>query len=364
MKRLVPIIILVLAGASCSDADGAATTSAETESPISTTAQTLVTPPASSREVSFPSGDLELAGTLRLPTAGGAPGVVLIHGSGPNSRIAAASSQLNMAFGFEIPIFSEIGDALQEAGFAVLTYDKRTCGPFNGCAANGYPPPGNDLVVDDFIADAEAAVAFLREQAEVDPAQVSVVGHSQGAEFVTIMLEADPSLASGVLLAGSFGPIDEVIEFQYTSSVELLTAMGLTEEQVRENPGAADLGAWVDGLAAIRNGGNEAVGGSSALFWQSWLDIGQAKIDAVARIEQPVLVLAGGYDWNVPATEAEAWSDLLADAGVEHTKVVLDCVTHALNCVSEPDFTALTIDDIGEHVAPDVIDALVGFLAE
>ncbi|MDR9449798.1 MAG: hypothetical protein RI637_01160 [Acidimicrobiia bacterium] len=38
------------------------------------------------------------------------------------------------------------------------------------------------------------------------------------------------------------------------------------------------------------------------------------------------------------------------------------CVTHALNCVSEPDPKAITPVDIGSTVAPEVIDALVGFL--
>ena len=315
------------------------------------------------REVTFPSADIELAGTLRLPEGESVPGVVLIHGSGPNSRDATVAGQLNMGFGFTIPIFAELGDALQDAGFAVLSYDKRSCGPFNGCADNGYLMPGDDIVVDDFITDAEAAVAFRRSQPEVDPDRVSVVGHSQGAEFVTLMLAADSQLANGVMLAGPYRPIDEINEFQYFSSLDLLVSLlGFTREQAVNELG--DFGMMLRGLADIRNGGTEPVSGVSATFWNSWFDLGNAKIEAVAASEQPVLILAGGYDWNMPVSEAEAWDELFTEAGREHTTVVLDCITHGLNCVSEPDITAIGADDIGEHVSQDVIDALVSFLTE
>jgi hypothetical protein len=274
------------------------------------------------------------------------------------------TGQLNMGFGFEIPIFSELGDALQQAGFAVLTYDKRTCGPFNGCADNGYPLPGDDLVIGDFIADVEAAVAFLREQPEVDPSRVSVAGHSQGAEFITVLLQDDPQLASGVMLAGPYRPIDQIMEFQYTSSVDLLESLGMTEDQAKAAPGMADLETTLGGLQQIRDGGDQSVAGVSAAFWNSWFDLAEAKLAAVPDLTQPVLILGGDYDWNVPPVEAESWDQLFTESGAQHTTVVLDCVTHALNCVSETDITALSAEDIGSHVDDRVIEALIDFLSQ
>jgi uncharacterized protein len=335
-------------------------TTTTTGEPTSTTAPDTGT----SREVAFTSGDLELSGTLRLPAGDNAPGVILIHGSGPNSRDEVIAGQLNMGFGFEIPVFSELADALQQAGFAVLTYDKRTCGPFNGCADNGYPLPGDDLMIGDFIADVEAAIAFLRDQPEIDPSRISVAGHSQGAEFIPVLLQADPQLASGVMLAGPYRPIDQISEFQYTSSVDLLESLGMTEDQAKAAPGMSDLKTTLDGLQQIRDGSDEAVAGVSAAFWKSWFDLDEAKLAAVPSITQPVLILGGNYDWNVPPDEAEAWDQLFAESGARHTTVILDCVTHALNCVSETDITALSADDIGSHVDDRVIGALVDFLSQ
>lgn len=379
MKSLVVFLAVVLLLGACGDADqdvaetappdtvpAATTSNPEPESATTTPAPVTTTSAveSESREVTFVSGDLEMVGTLRVPEETPAPAVLLVHGSGPNSRDEVAIGQLNLGFGFEVPVFAEIGDALQEAGFVVLTYDKRTCGPFNGCADNGYPLPDEGMLVDIFMADAQAAVEFLRGLPEVDPDRVAVVGHSQGAEFVPVMLDADPRLAQGAMLACPFRPIDELSEFQYTSSVELLQSLGMSEEQAMATPGVANLLTLVDGLERIRAGSSEGVGGVSAEFWTSWFDLGQRRVDVVANLSQPLLVLGGDFDWNVPPEETQGWADLLDEVGVEHTALVLPCVTHALNCVTERDAGAITADDIGTHVAPEVLETLVSFLAD
>lgn len=373
----VMLLAIVLLATACSEADppqadvAASTTVAqETETTVSS-ATTTATPTTTDgptdvglREVTFVSGDLQMTGTLRVPAAVPAPAVVLIHGSGPNNRDAISVGQLNLGFGFEIPVFAEIGEALREAGFVVLSYDKRTCGPFNGCAENGYPLPADDLLVDAFMVDAQAAVTHLRDLPEVDPDRVSVVGHSQGAEFIPLMLEADPQLARGAMLAGPFRPIDQIMEFQFTSSVELMETLGMTQEQAIAAPGMADLRAMLVGLAEVRAGSEAAVGGVSAEFWASWFDLGQRRLDAALNISQPLLILGGDFDWNVPAEEVNAWADHLAAAGVDHTALVLPCVTHALNCVTERDINAIRADNIGAQVAPEVLEAIVSFLTE
>jgi hypothetical protein len=306
---------------------------------------------------------VDLVGTLRLPVGDRpAPAVVLIHGSGPQSRDSRLPGQLNMAFGFEIPVFAELAEALQANGMAVLTYDKRSCGPFNDCADNDYQLPSGDLTIQAFIDDAQAAVDFLRLRPEIDPTRVSVVGHSQGAQFITPMLEADPDLASGVMIAGPYRPIDEITEAQLDSTIELLGQLGIDREEALALPTVTPLVDIVDGLAEIRAGSSEAVAGVSADFWRSWFDLHERSLSAAFRMTQPLLILNGEYDWNIPSTEAQAWADYLTGLDAEFEMVTFPCVTHALNCVSEPDPTAITPMDIGSTVGTEVIDALVGFL--
>ena len=370
MKKLTVVFLLMMTACSESTTTTAVSVTEPDPTTSSVTATTITEPPAavttgpSSVEVAFPADGVDLAGTLRLPAGDDlpVPAVILIHGSGPQSRESRLPGQLNMAFGFEIPLFVELAEALQANGVAVLTYDKRSCGPFNGCADNGYPLPDADLTIETFINDAEAAVEFLRQRPEIDPDRISVVGHSQGAQFVTVMLESDSRLAGGVMVAGPYRSVDEITESQLDSTIELLGQLGISEEAALSLPTVLPLVELVDGLADIRSGSDEAVAGVSAEFWRSWFDLHERSLSAAFRITQPLLIINGEYDWNIPPTEAQAWADYLTGVGADFEMLTFPCVTHALNCVSEPDPTAITPKDIGSTVAPEVIDALVGFL--
>jgi dienelactone hydrolase len=382
MKRALVVLALVMAACSSSGTSGGE--SSEVGSSASVAAPTDSTAPATStiaatstsvsaaagavgpagQEVTFTSADLEMVGTLRVPADDRpVPAAVLIHGSGPNHRDAPVTGQLNMQFGFTIPVFAEIAMGLHEEGIGVLAYDKRTCGPFNGCSDNDYPLPADDITIDAFIADAQAAVDYLRSRPEIDPGRITIIGHSQGAQFVPIMLEADPGLAGGVMIAGPFRPIDEIIRAQVESTVELLGTLGLSEPEALASPGVAGVVEIADGVDAIRQGGEEPVAGTTAGFWRSWFEVHERAQAAAVAIGQPILVLHGELDWNVEVGEARAWGELLADAGADHQVVILPCITHALNCVTESDPTAMNPDDLGSGVAPDVIDALAAFLS-
>jgi hypothetical protein len=41
---------------------------------------------------------------------------------------------------------------------------------------------------------------------------------------------------------------------------------------------------------------------------------------------------------------------------------VLDCVTHALNCIVQPDPKRITPADIGHDISPELVREVVGFL--
>lgn len=162
-------------------------------------------------QVTFGGGDLRLVGDLYLPEESGPhAGVVLIHGSGPLDRHETVPGQVGLTFPEPVTVFADLARALRSAGYAVLTYDKRTCGPFNDCADNGYPQPAPDVTIDDFIGDAAAAVSYLRQRTDLRPDAIAVAGHSQGASFVPTLLHNDPGLAAGVMLAAPYDPIDEV----------------------------------------------------------------------------------------------------------------------------------------------------------
>jgi len=317
-------------------------------------------------EATFPSGssDFSLQGTLRLPSFSTYPrpwpGVVLIHGSGPQSRDEVATFA---NFGITIPVFQEIAEGLVENGIAVLTYDKRTCGTFNGCSSNQYPLPDQDLTVDDFINDAVAATEFLASRPQIR--NVVVIGHSQAGQYIPILLDRMPEIAvSGVLLAAPYQPIDKILKDQLAFSIETLLALGFNQSEAEAQ--VEPVVELVEGVQAIRNGTNsdEAVGGTGVGFWKSWFDVVPHSLSAAAIVEQPMLVLNGLMDSNVPVEEAEAWAAHLTSVDANFELQLLPCVSHAMNCLNATNLVNLTAGDVGLHVDPIVVETLADFVRE
>lgn len=166
--------------------------------------------PYESREVTFRSeaGNIRLAGTLVLPQGKGPfPAVALVSGSGPQDRDEAMMGHKP---------FLVLADALARRGIASLRWDDR------GAAASEGDHFGS--TVDDFAADARAAVAFLRSLPEVNRNAVGIAGHSEGgliAPMVAAAEKSDKSVAFLVLLAPPGEPLPSLLVRQARALLHL-----------------------------------------------------------------------------------------------------------------------------------------------
>jgi pimeloyl-ACP methyl ester carboxylesterase len=150
--------------------------------------------------LSFSSGPATLAGTLVAgDRTGPGPVVVLLSGSGPIDR---DSNTKRLAIG----VMGQIADHLAGEGLASFRYDKRGVGASSG----DYKSTG----FYDNVADAAAAVEGLRARTDIDPDQIFVIGHSEGALIATELAAADPRLAGVVLLAGTATQGEHVLRWQ------------------------------------------------------------------------------------------------------------------------------------------------------
>src|SRR6201999_1634611 len=118
------------------------------------------------REVTVGDDQWKLGGTIVEPVGKGPfPAVVLVHGPGPDDRDETIYSN---------HIFRDLAEGLASQGIAVLRYDKRT-------KVYGEKMSELDFTIqDETVDDAVKAVALLRQQPEIDPARVFVLGHSLG----------------------------------------------------------------------------------------------------------------------------------------------------------------------------------------
>jgi alpha/beta superfamily hydrolase len=163
---------------------------------------------------------IKLPGSLYLPNnAKKTTAVVLVHGSGAHDRNGSIRKN---------KIYLEMALGLVQHGITVLAYDKRTYVYQNN---NPFPIDSLDYY-SETIDDAVAAVAYLKQQKEVDSTKVYIAGHSQGALCAPLMAEKC-NVKGLILLAAPARGILEVIpeQLDYISNVD----GKVTEEEEKMN---------------------------------------------------------------------------------------------------------------------------------
>jgi pimeloyl-ACP methyl ester carboxylesterase len=85
----------------------------------------------------------------------------------------------------------------------VLRYDKCGVGKSTGSAGAA--------TTADFTSDAAAAIAHLRRRADVDPAELGLIGHSQGGAIAAILAAGGPTVAYILSLAGVSVPFKTLV---------------------------------------------------------------------------------------------------------------------------------------------------------
>jgi uncharacterized protein len=167
------------------------------------------------RQVTFQSEGATLAGTLRLPLGENAcPGVVLVHGSGPQTRSGA------------LCLLAFHAMMLTLHGIATLTYDKRGVGD-STCAQGTWETAG----FAEFSCDALAGIRLLQQHPQVDARRVGTWGISQGAWIAPYAALQAGDAAFSVLVSG--GGVDG--EAQEIKRVELtMRADGYAEDVIAQ----------------------------------------------------------------------------------------------------------------------------------
>jgi pimeloyl-ACP methyl ester carboxylesterase len=113
-------------------------------------------------DVAFESDGVQIRGTLIKPSDDGVhPAVVILHGSGPESRSG--------------PGYRVISNAIARSGLAVLFYDKRGVGESGGDFGSA--------TYADFVADGVAAVRYLASRDDIDADKIGLEGNSEGGWF-------------------------------------------------------------------------------------------------------------------------------------------------------------------------------------
>jgi uncharacterized protein len=148
-----------------------------------------IVPPYTEEEVTFPNGEITLAGTLTLPTGEEShPAVILISGSGPSDRDESLAPLAS------IKPFQLLADAFAQNGIAVLRYDDRGVGESTGVFETATSA--------DFATDAQAAFAYLQSREDIDSSKIGLLGHSEGGLIAPMVAAENPQVAFVIAMAG------------------------------------------------------------------------------------------------------------------------------------------------------------------
>ncbi|MEZ4414065.1 MAG: alpha/beta fold hydrolase, partial [Gemmatimonadales bacterium] len=246
------------------------------------------------RDTAVVTGKIRLPATITFPSgATHAPGVVLVHGSGPNDR--------DETVGANKP-FRDLAHGLAERGIVVLRYDKRSkVAPLSFMG-------GTFTVDEEVVDDALSAAALLRSLPEVDPARVVVLGHSLGGMLAPRIGERDTALAGLVILAGATRSLTDMMEEQIAYMRSLPGADTVAIDKALE--GLAPSMAAVRALTPADSASRTLLLGAPAAYW---LDLAAYHpVFVAAKLRIPMLILQGGRDYQVTMVDFEAWRDGLA----------------------------------------------------
>lgn len=244
------------------------------------------------RELTVGEGEWKLPGTLTLPKGSGPfPGVVLVHGSGPQDRDETVGNH---------KVFKDLAEGLASRGIAVLRYEKRTRHYAARIAAE------KDFTVQqETVEDAVKAAELLRTTAEIDPKRVFVLGHSLGGYLMPRIARQAPWLAGVIVMAGSTRPLATLIVEQ----AEYLAALDPANELMKQQ--AERLKQVAAEMRAIEEGRSEqrSVMGMSAAYIRDLKGYDPAA--EMRKLDVPGLYLQGERDYQVRMADFARWKQAL-----------------------------------------------------
>jgi hypothetical protein len=280
-----------------------------------------------------PAGDIEKA-----------PVVILLSGSGAQDRDETV---------FGIPILGQIAGRLSDAGYFVVRYDKRGVGQSGGRIESTSLPA--------YAEDARAVVQWIRRRRDVDRDRVAMVGHSEGGAVALLaagrnrgdvdaigLLAAPGQTGRAITLAQQRHALDRSNEPE-TSKQEKIDLQTRLMDAVMTGRG------WETVPPELRKQ-------ADTMWFRSWLSFDPA--EAMRRTNQPVLILQGALDVQIPPSHADALEALARDRG-ERAAAVQRVVVPGVNHLLVPATTG-DLDEYGaledKNVSTAITEPLIAWL--
>jgi pimeloyl-ACP methyl ester carboxylesterase len=312
----------------------------------SSTSRTQIFTNPGDETATIPALGFNIGATLTRPKTGPArlPVAILLQGSGIGDRDGTA---------FGVPTLAQLAGRLADAGIMAVRYDKRGFGQSGGRAESA--------TLNDYAEDARAVVKWLAARKDVDPKRIAVIGHSEGAWVGMLAASREGKIAALVTIAGAGSTGAELILEQQQGALD---QAGLTpadrESRValqKQIQTAVVTGKGWEGVPpALRKQADTP-------WFQSVLLFDPAR--TIRGVKQPMLLVHGALDKQVPPPHAERLADLARKES--KSKAVELVVVRGVNHLLAPAITG-EVSEYGSlpdrNVSADVSTAVSDWLTK
>lgn len=276
--------------------------------------------------------DPQLLGDLYTTTTHNENLVIIVPGSGPTNRNG------NNYIGIKGNSYKMLATALTAHQLDVFTYDKRL---ITQMKANQIKE--EDGRFEDGVADLALIVDYFASQYS----RITLVGHSEGALLANLLANKSAKVTKFVSLQGPGTTADQIIYDQITQQ---FPALGT---KIIEINAALKKGQTVENIPPMLQALYRP---SVQPYLISWIQYDPSV--EIAKIKQPVLIIDGDKDLQVPVKQG----DLLSQANPKAKRATLKNMNHVLKQIEKDEDNMKSYGDPSFPLHPELVSTLVSFI--
>ena len=298
--------------------------------------------------VNIPAPGFNLAATITRPRNASAtaklPAVILLGASASNDRDGVILG---------VPTLGQLAGALADAGFLAVRYDRRGSGQSGGRSESA--------TLSDLADDARVVVKWLADRNDVDRKRIALAGYSEGAMVALVTASHDKGVAAVVSInAPSTTGAEQILEEQQLELSASILPQTEKDKRValqKQVQQAVMTGKGWEGIPP------DVKKAADTPWFQSVLAYDPVKV--LDDVRQPLLIVHGGLDKQVPPAHADQLADLARKES--KSKSVDVVIVRGVNHLMTPAITGET-SEYGtlsdRNVSKDVLSAVTTWLAQ
>lgn len=236
----------------------------------------------------LPDPNFPVDGLLTIPKRKSKfPVVIILAGSGPNDKDLTIGSKR---------IYKDIAWGLASNGVAVFRFDKRTL--THGKAMDRK----QDFSVDDeYTKDVNLAVKLMQSQAEIDPNEIYLLGHSLGGHLLPYLAGKVKGVRGFIGFGANYSGLPELIAYQAD-----FLSQDLPDNQQKEYQELKQKALYAKDRFSPNSPDDSLPAGLTAKYLLS-LNNAAPQHNLKYIRKKPFLLIQGEKDYQVPTSELLKW---------------------------------------------------------